>query len=592
MSGSDKEVAMHRLTLALVGACAGLAAWFFGELAETMFHRPRLFLFTVTAVMGGFGLFLGIVGPLRWASAALGAAVMAVLIAGLMTWDTTGFDTLEPFFDSGLPFSAMALLLFVGTPFVSAALQRTGGWRDYALLFDTAWAILVRYLAAWLFTAVVWGIVYLSDALFEIVGVTVIDDLLELDPVPFALTGMFLGLAMAIMHELRDYVSPFLVLRLFRVILPVLTLVVAVFLIALPLRGMDQLFGSLSVAATLMAVAIAAITLVTSALDRSPEDMVRAPLMRGAARIMCLLLPLLCAAAAWAVWLRVDAYGWTPARVAAAFSAGLLLVYALAYAGSVLLPDWAGRIRQTNLFMALAVLALSALWLTPILNDTAISTQSQVSRFKAGKVTVDDVALWEMKNDWGRAGAAGLAELQALADAGAHPAASDLSLALQRLTETDSRFVFERDRNRRKITENDMTELLDQIVVFPEGQSITAEELRSLQPHIHQQLTESCPLADAEGPGCVMILDDLNPHKPGQEGVLLQRTAADEGVKVQTLYRRNGGLETGGGLFVDVSGAALSAQSAALIAAMNSGEIRIEPSQTQMITFGGISVIP
>lgn len=592
MTQPDTEIALQRLVMALVGGLAGLATWYFGELADTMLHRPRLYLFTVSLVMGGFTILLGIIGPLGWLRALAGALGLAALVAGLLTWATLRFDTLEPFFDSGLPLVAMALLFFIGTPFVSAGLQRRGGVVDYPLLFDTAWAILVRYLAAWLFTGVAWALVFLSNALFEIAGVTVIEDLLDIDPVPFALTGMFLGLAIAIMHELRAYVSPFLVLRLFRVILPVLTAVVGVFLAALPLRGLDRLFGELSVAATLMAVTIAAITLITSTLDRNSEEEARAAALRWGARIMCLMLPFLTAAAAWAVWLRVDAYGWTPERVAAALSAALLLGYAGLYAVSVVTPGWGARIRQVNLAMALVVLALAALWLTPAIHAEAISTRSQLARFEAGKVAADDLALWELKDDWGRAGEAGLARLRDLAASQEHAQASDLAAALIRLDAAASRYEFDRDKDTPPADEAELARLLVQIRVYPEGQSVSTGELATLQPFALDWLRTNCPRADEVGPGCVMILADLDPHKAGDEGILLQRTASAAGLSVNALTRIDGRLAVGRDLYDDVGGAPLAGRQDALLQAMKTGEIGLQPSGIRMITLGGTSVIP
>ncbi|MGY3439305.1 MULTISPECIES: DUF4153 domain-containing protein [unclassified Marinovum] len=592
MPQPDTDTALDRLILAMVGALAGLAAWYFSELAENVLLRPRLFLFAVTTVMGGFALLLALVGPLSWPRALAGAGALALFVAGLLLWSSFRFETPGPIFDSGLPIAAMTFLFGIGTPFVSAGLQRRGGALHYPLLFDTAWAVLVRYLAAWLFTGVAWGLVYLSDALLGLVGVTFIRRLLEVDPVPFALTGVFLGLAMAIVHELRAYVSPFLVLRLFRVILPVLTVVVAVFLLALPVRGLDGLFGDLSVAATLMAVAIAAITLVTSALDRSTADEAEARVMRGAARAICVMLPLLTAAAVWTVWLRVAAHGWTPERLAAGLSAAVLLGYAALYAGVAVRRDWAQRIRQVNLGMALVVMALAALWLTPVLNAESISTRSQIARFEAQEVDVDGLALWEMKADWGRAGASGLDRLSGIAAAGAHPEAEALKEALAVLGKVSNRYDYDRDRQETAVSDRALADILARLAVFPEGQKTSVEELATLPPYLLESLTKSCARGGEDGPGCVLVLADLNPHKPGDEGILLQRTDRFTGFSIFVVSRLNGRLNSGRNRLSDVTGVPLSGQWETLVEAIRTGNIAIVPSGQQMITFGEIGIIP
>lgn len=591
MTDAD-STGVNRGIMALVGAVAGAAAWYFVEIAEDVMTNPRLYLFSVTAVMGFFAILLGLKGPLGWARAALGAAALALLAAGLIVWASLRFDDLETFFDTPLHVLALFLLLFIGTPFISAGLQRRGGARNYALLFDTAWALLVRYLAGWLFVAVVWGIVYLSDTLLRLVGVTVIQDLIGVDPVPFALTGLFLGLALAVMHELREYISPFLVLRLFRILLPAVVVVVGVFLIALVLRGMVSLIGNLSVAATLMAVAIAAITLITSSMDRADEEAAQVPLMAWSARIMSGMLVPLTLAAAWCVWLRVEQYGWTPDRVAAALSALVLVVYALAYGVSVLRAGWGGRIRQVNLGMALAVLALSVLWLTPAIHAEAISTRSQIARFEAGRLEVARLPLWNMKDGWGRAGTAGLARLRALAEAGTHPEAEALQARLARLNAADTRYDFERMEGPEAASPADVETVLGALVVLPEGQNVSRDDLAALPAQTLKTVRRGCALGGEEQPGCVLVLTDLKPFEPGEEGVFLVLQDAGARVEVMSVRREEAGLSLVRSLFADLTGVQLRSQVTALKQAMASGDIRIVPTGIDMIAIGGVRILP
>lgn len=591
MSMQDTTTALNRSAMALVGAVAGAAAWVFADMAQEVITRPRLFLFSVTAVMGFFAVLLALKGPLDWGRAALGAAAMAVVSAGLILWASLRFETVEPFFDSPLPFLALFLLLFIGTPFVSAGLQVPGGARDYARLFDTAWAILVRYLAGWLFVAVVWGIVFLSDALLGLVGLTFIEDLIGIDPVPFALTGLFLGLALAIMHELRAYISPFLVLRLFRILLPAVVLVVGVFLIALPLRGFGGLFGGLSVAATLMAVAIAAITLITSAMDRSEDEAARAAIMTGSARIMSVMLVPLSAAACWAVWLRVAQYGWTPERVAAALSAAVLIVYGLAYAGAALRAGWPARLRRINLWMAVAVLALSALWLTPLIHAEAIATRSQLARFEAGNRPVEDLPLWELRADWGRAGTAGLDRLRAIAAQDAHPRAAALQARLARLDAAKNRYVFEQG-DQAPPPDALVDRIMAALQVFPEGQSVTRDEIEALPARVLDTMGRGCAAKGGSGPACVLILADLKPFHPGEEGVLILRGRAAGSVDVMGAERGAEGLVIRRSIYSDISGTSLRGQDAALIDALRGGDISITPSGIDMISIGDIAILP
>ena len=99
MTQPDTRSALQRLALALVGACGGLAAWYLSELAARMVEQPRLFLFLVSFVMGGFAALLGIIGPLTWPRALLGALGLASVVAGLLSLSTLRFDAalVDPF---------------------------------------------------------------------------------------------------------------------------------------------------------------------------------------------------------------------------------------------------------------------------------------------------------------------------------------------------------------------------------------------------------------------------------------------------------------------------------------------------------------
>ncbi len=108
-------------------------------------------------------------------------------------------------------------------PFLIAALGPVGNWRDYPELFNQSWNIVVRYVAAWLFMGLFWAVLLLSNELFGIIGLEILDDLLDIAPVPYVLSGLVLGLALAVVNELSEYVSPYLILRLLRLLLPLVS---------------------------------------------------------------------------------------------------------------------------------------------------------------------------------------------------------------------------------------------------------------------------------------------------------------------------------------------------------------------------------
>ena len=99
---------------------------------------------------------------------------------------------------------------------------------------------------------------------------SVIEALIDIDPARPVITGAIFGLAIVVTYELSDMISPQLILRLLRLLLPMITVVVAVFVIALPFRGLSNLFGSLSAGAVMIGMAITATSLVSAAIARQP----------------------------------------------------------------------------------------------------------------------------------------------------------------------------------------------------------------------------------------------------------------------------------------------------------------------------------
>ncbi|UZD91553.1 DUF4153 domain-containing protein [Cognatishimia activa] len=413
------ELNQQHLWMCLLGAIAGLSIWVLFDVLPDAIENQRLLLWLASAIVGFFILAFALLGSLRWKEAMAGATVLALFDAALLFWASGRFVEFDNLFEESFAPVAWAVILFIGAPFAAAALN--GKARDYTFLFDTAWNIVVRYIAAWAFVGLFWAVLYLSDELLGIVGVSIIDDFLDIDPVPFFLTGGALGLALSISQELKACVSPYLPLRLLRLLLPMLLVVVAIFIIALPLRGLSDLFGDFSAAGILLSVAIASITLITSALDRVDEDGVQSALMRDATKALALLLPMLSGLAMWAIWLRVSDYGWTPQRIAAGLSALLVFAYAVLYALAVLFKDqWRRMIRQTNIAMALTVMSLSALWMTPLMDAQRYSSEAQLASYLRGELAAKDFPAWEAINVWGIAGRSVAVQLRGLAKEG-HP---------------------------------------------------------------------------------------------------------------------------------------------------------------------------
>lgn len=514
-----------RIELALAGALGGAALWGAIEAWDRQWlgDFPALALFVV--VMSGYAALMAMAGPIglwRAAPRALGLG----LAVGALSWLTAlRFQEVEQLLYSAIPVLAILTLATLPVPFLIA--QVRSRWNDYPVLFLEAWSIVLRFSAAGAFTGLVWLVIYLSDELLQIVGIRVLGEVLEHELVALALGGGIFGLGMAVIHGQADLLSPYVVLRVFRLFLPVVLVVMVIFLIALPFRGLEGLASGLSPATLLLTMVAGGIALVSIAIDQSDADATQSPLLIRCTQGMALILPVVAALAVWSIWLRVADRGWSPERLFVLLVAGVGVVYGMVYAVSVLrVGAWMERIRQGNIRIALLILGLAALWLTPILNAERISAASQLARFAVdGAEAVDALAL----RTWGKPGAAALAELEAKAK---EPGQEALAAALSGETagRPDNRAVLAAD-------------LAAVLPLQPATATGTRDViLGAAEDYQLQDWLKVCEVqVEAGQPGCLMVVADLLPLRPGEEAMLFLQRSHDY-IEISGLYLDDSGV--------------------------------------------------
>ncbi len=505
----------HRGVMALIGALAGGSLYLLALMIEAdwLAGRPALGVAVLAGVF--FGGLMVTLGRLPLARSALGAITVAAVTAALCLFASTRFAEASDLSGSVLAILSFAVLAWLPWPFLMA--QGSLGWRDYPTLFIESWGVVVRVSVALMFTGLVWLVIFLSKALLDLVGVPVLDVILDQPAAPWLITGTVLGLAMSVVSELSDVLSPGLLLGLLRLLLPVVLGVTAVFLVALPVRGFAYVFGGVSSALVLLAITGAAITLVTSALDEADPMAVSSGFMVQSARALAALVILPAGLAAWAVWQRVTEHGWTPPRLLAATAALLGLAYGAAYLAAVLRGQgWMERIRQTNIWLALALIAVAALWLS-VLNPEAISARSQVARIADGGAIKVDVDLYAFK-DWGLAGAAALVALHKMA-------ATDPALAARLASAEASSSGSAPDADPQTV----QRALVASLPLQPdtvEAQTLRDQIFAGVSLGDLQSWQTDCDARLPSGaPGCVLVVADFLPAMPGPEAMLVAREA-------------------------------------------------------------------
>jgi hypothetical protein len=576
------KLTQNRLMMAALGGMAGFSLYLLSELLQQDVLPERVAFALAIFATVFFSAVLALAGPLRVRQSAGGALLVAGVVTLLLSWAGLRFDAVEGLFNGPMHFMAAFALCALPLPFIIA--WHTATLRDYPTLFTGAWGIIVRSGTAFVFTGLVWGVIMLSDLLLGIVGLTVIDDLLNFAPVPWLITGVTLGIALAVVEELRDYISPHLILRLVRLLVPVVLIVMVVFCVALPIQGFTGVFDNLSAAATLLTMTGAGATLVSTAIDRDDGDATQSPLLAWSTRALAVILPVPAGLGAYAVWLRVSQYGWTPERLFAALAAVMAVGYALFYCGSVLRRGaWMARVRQVNIGMAVAVMGLSVLWLTPVLNAERIAAGSQLALFNAGKLTAENVEPYDY-DDWGLAGDDLLAALKAKsAEAGQEALA-------QRLAGTEPA------PPRVEVTAADIRAALVKDMPLQPASAVVARA--SIMDGVDDgelgTWLDTCRMPLPNGkPGCVMVVADLLPDVPGDEmviGLYYSYDGSSGYANYEMIYRSDGVLQRRS-VLPPILAPGISLDDVSIMTALQSAPPVIKPAPLNVIAGAGFQVM-
>lgn len=515
------------LVLAAIGAWAGLTGWWLTEGWQNGLLPEREMLGVSFVLFAFFTMMLSLIGPVTVHRTILPAAGAAVLLGGAVWWASGRHEDVGDFMDLGYPVLCFALALLVVTPFVAATLSAPAGWQDYPMLYRLSWRIAVRHVAAFVFTAMFWGIFALSDAVLSIVGLDLWDLVLRHDATVWALSGAVFGLALTVVHELREFISPYLVLRLLRLFVPVVLVVAVIFVVALPLRGWGGLLNGWSPAAALLAFSLAAVVLVTVSVDCESSDAAQNPVFRLLVAGLAVLVPVLAGLALWAVWLRVGQYGWTPERLTALTIGLVLVAYGAAYALAVAMRrDWMERIRQANIWLALMVVVTCLFWLSPLFSPEAVSSRSQLARLVHDD-KVDEGVLSQLAFDWGHAGQTALEGL-----AVARP---ELIATIDAVREGGRYFV--------SAHEEVVRPLSAQIPVYPEGVTLPDGAFSELNAGFARRVSAACDLALPSGPGCGLF---VIPSETTETSMVLFLREAENVVRVEPMRLSDGVLEREG----------------------------------------------
>ena len=367
------------------------------------------------------------VGRLRPLTLAIWTVVAGVALAllGLHDIARQSADTLSraPFLSTPvILFSAAAL--FIAHHLVAAADLERRPTPGFPALFDTTSKAVVQLALSAGFTGAFWIMLHLGAALFRIIDLVFLEELLRKGW--FAIPLTFLVFATAVhLTDVRDGLIRgvrTVALMLLSWLLLVMTVLAAGFLAALPFTGLDGLWETGSATSLVLAAAAALIILINTAYQDGRADNRPPAVLRVAVRVAAVLITPLVVIAVWGLALRIGQYGLTPDRIIAAACALVGVAYALGYGWAALSPfwrkgDWMRPLEPTTVWTAVLAVAVILALFSPVLDPARLSVMDQVARLERGAVTPDKFDYRFLRFESGKAGQAALERLSRSSDA-------------------------------------------------------------------------------------------------------------------------------------------------------------------------------
>jgi hypothetical protein len=357
---------------------------------------------------------VGGLGALRWQTLAVWTVLATALAAGLAWYEIErNVDGRSASAGPLAIYVTIPLLLFVGHHLVAAGDEARRWIAPYERYFDLGWRHGAQLALAILFTGAFWAVLLLGAALFALIGINFLRDLINNSW--FSLPATCTVFALAIhLTDLRSGLvrgARALGLVLLSWLLPAMTGLATAFFIALPFTGLEPLWATRAATAILLSAAATLVVLVNAAY----QDGVNAPniFLRWSARVAALLMTPLAALAAYALYLRIDQYGLTPDRVFALAVLAIGSCYAVAYAIGAVWPRWMKPLEIGNIASAVVVMAVGIALFTPIADPARLSVDDQMRRLASGRVAPEQFDVMFLRFEGARYGQEALRRLAA-----------------------------------------------------------------------------------------------------------------------------------------------------------------------------------
>lgn len=396
--------------LAGLGALAGLAVHLIFEAGgESGLGAAAAAFCFFAALAAGF-----VLRPVRWMEQAGFAAGLGLVMGGI-AW--LAVDAGDHYAGEEFAFAAGVFFSLLAVPLFQADFHRRRWATPYAETHFHVWTDAVSAGGALAFMLLSFALLWLLHALFSLIGIELIEELIQTDGFVGAFFGASFGGALGVLRNQLNIIGTLqrVVMLVFSLLAVPFALAILIFLVILILSGGNALWEATdSATPVLLSCAVACFILANAVVRDDDDSRSSNVVMQAAALALAASIFPLTVFAAISMGIRIDQYGLAPERIWALVAIAIACAYGLAYWVGLArgrMAGWAEYLRRANLHLAVGTCVVALVLAFPLLDFGRIAANNQLSRLAAGKVTLEEFDFTALRWDFGDAGRRILAHL-------------------------------------------------------------------------------------------------------------------------------------------------------------------------------------
>ena len=390
-------------------------------------------------------------------------------------------------------------------------------WRiPYSELFFQLCRNLFLLFQAAIVMAVFWGLLLTASLLFDIVGLNFVPYVLfnPLVAVPLTSLTIAVSISVALKHPGIDSLGRWL-LSVLAWLLPPFSLLSLVFIACLPWSGLRTLWSTGQASSLIMLLQLGTILLANAAWLDGMRSSFHNKILNATAQVSLLCLPVYTAICLYSLGLRVQQYGLSVDRIQAGFSAVVLGIWGVGYAGAVTLRRWPSAIGRVNVVSVLVMTLIVAAMNSPVLDPYRLAANNQADRLLRGQIAPEDFDYLYMRFSLGRYGTYALERIEQ----SGHPRSEAIRRRIAAAMDITPQEYLQ-DGEDGVVPASQRREILSHASVYPEGRQLPAAVVEYL---VREWGAEDSPLRNVRrSPEVAFAFQKVsNSEGPGEDLLVL-----------------------------------------------------------------------